>query len=567
VEDGRGFPAGNRPGAGAALTGRLRWLMGLRLAVATVMLGVTILLQVRQGEAFSSTPLRSLYFFVGLTYLLTIVYAVLQSQVRDQSRFAAAQLALDLALLSGVVMVTGGAASPFVIVYFLIIIGAAILFYRAGSLVAAGGSALLYGVAVGAPLLPRVAAVIDPTGTFGAMSRTAIGYRHLLAVFGFFLVAFLASHLTESLRRVGAQLDVASASLAALERRSEHILRNIASGLVTTDLGGTITYCNRAAERIAHLSAADVIGRPFAGVFRLPPGSDPWRRPGQLENTALRAEGGIAGSGEGPLLGMTFSALRDGEGQSTGVICAFQDLTAIRRMEEQVRRSDRLAAIGELAAGMAHEIRNPLASLSGSIAMLREELTVEGTGRELLDIVTGEVARLDALVSDFLGYASPRDIAPQETDLLAVLQETMTLLQARAGECRIAVTRRGAAPARAEVDPQLARQVFWNLALNAVEAMPRGGELAVTVSGVGPEVTIEFADTGAGIPRAALAKIFTPFFSTKERGTGLGLALVYKIVEAHRGRIDVESEPGRGTTVRVAFPVRQQAPAPVGAPA
>jgi signal transduction histidine kinase len=211
---------------------------------------------------------------------------------------------------------------------------------------------------------------------------------------------------------------------------------------------------------------------------------------------------------------------------------------------------------------MAHEIRNPLASLSGSIAMLREELTVEGTGRELLDIVTGEVVRLDALVTDFLGYASPRDIAPRETDLLEVLQETVTLLQSRARGCRIALARRGPGPPRAEVDPQLARQVFWNLALNAVEAMPGGGRLDIAVGAGDREATVEFTDTGVGIPRTALAKIFTPFFSTKEQGTGLGLALVHKIVEAHRGRIDVESEPGRGTTVRVVFPVRQPAPAP-----
>jgi PAS domain S-box-containing protein len=423
-------------------------------------------------------------------------------------------------------------------------------------------STVFYGIAVIAPLLPRVAAVIDPAGSFVAMSRTAVGYRHLLAVFGFFLVAFLASHLTESLRRVGAQLDATSASLADLERRSEHILRNIASGLVTTDLAGAITYCNSAAERIAHVAATDVIGRGFSEVFRLPASVDPWSRPARLAEAALRAEGGIAGGGEGPLLGMTFSALRDGEGNTTGVICAFQDLTAIRRMEEQVRRSDRLAAVGELAAGMAHEIRNPLASLSGSIAMLREALTIEGTERELMDIVTGEVGRLEALVSDFLGYASPRDIAPRETDLLGILQETATLLQARAGDCRITVTAR-AAPPRADVDPQLVRQVFLNLGLNAVEAMPQGGALQIVVSGDGPEIAVEFSDTGVGIPREALGKIFTPFFSTKERGTGLGLALVYKIVEAHRGRIDVESEPGRGTTFRVAFPVRQAAQAQV----
>src|SRR5512137_1063904 len=195
------------------LTGRLRWWMVLRLTVATVTLLVSILLQLREGAGFFSTPMRGLYLFAGLAYLLAIVYAVLERQVRDQIRFAIIQIAGDLVLLSGVVLITGGAASPFLILYFLIIIGAGILFYRAGSLIAAAASAVLYGAAVAAPLIPRVAAFIDPDGTGLRMTGAAVGYRHLLAVFSFFLVAFLASHLTDSLRRMGEELNAASASL------------------------------------------------------------------------------------------------------------------------------------------------------------------------------------------------------------------------------------------------------------------------------------------------------------------------------------------------------------------
>lgn len=566
MKDHRGTPAG-RPGADPDLAGRIRWLMILRLTVAAVMLLVSILLQLREGEGFFSTPMRGLYLFAGLAFLLTIVYASVAAQVRDQTRFAVVQLAGDLVLLSGVVLITGGAASPFIILYFLIIIGAGILFYRAGSLIAAGASAVLYGVAVAAPLIPRVAAFIDPGGATLAMSRAAVGYRHLLAVFSFFLVAFLASHLAESLRSMGEKLSITSASLAELERRSELILQSIASGLVTIDLDGRITYCNRAAERIAHVPAAAVLGLPFGAVFLTPDVPEPWRESMALEGAPLRVEGRIAGrvGGEDLLLGMTFSPLRDEHGTLSGVICAFQDLTHIRRMEEQVRRSDRLAAIGELAAGMAHEIRNPLASLSGSISMLSEEFRFEGTSRELMDIVTGEISRLDALITDFLGFASPREPVVLPVDLGALAHATATLLrQAHPDAWRIEVSERGDRPALAELDPQLVRQVFWNLSLNAIEAMPGGGRLEIGVTAADDAVTVAFADTGVGIPPAAMAKIFTPFFSTKERGTGLGLAIVFKIVEAHRGRLDVETAPGRGTTVRVSFPVRRLA-APVAA--
>jgi two-component system, NtrC family, sensor histidine kinase PilS len=560
VKDHREAPEG-RPGFGPGFAGRIRWLMILRLTVATVMLAVSVLLQLREGAGFFSTPMRGLYLFAGLAFLLTIVYAVLWSQVRDQARFAVVQLGGDLVLLSGVVLITGGAASPFIILYFLIIIGAGILFYRAGSLIAAGASAVLYGLAVAAPFIPRVAAFIDPDGASLAMSRAAVGSRHLLAVFSFFLVAFLASHLTESLRRMGEELSAASASLAELERRSEHILQSIASGLVTIDLEGRITYCNRAAERIAQVRAAAVAGRPFGEIFRLEAGPEPWKDLGPLEQAPLRAEGRIAGrAGGDPLLGMTFSALRDDQKRVAGVICAFQDLTQIRHMEQQVRRSDRLAAIGELAAGMAHEIRNPLASLSGSITMLSEELRLEGTGRELMDVVMSEISRLDSLITDFLGFASPREPLARRTDLGALARETAALLrQSNQASWRIEVSEQGELPAMAEVDPQLVRQVFWNLSRNAIEAMPAGGLLEIGVTAAAGTVTVAFADRGCGIPPAAMPKIFTPFFSTKERGTGLGLAIVFKIVEAHGGRLDVESAPGRGTTVRVSLPVRQPA--------
>ena len=532
--------------------------MVLRLTVATVILMVSILLQVREGAGFFSTPMRGLYLFAGLAYLLGIVYAVLERQVRDQVRFAIVQIAGDLMLLSGIVLITGGAASPFIILYFLIIIGASILFYRAGSMITAAASAVLFGIAVAAPLVPRVAAFIDPGGTTLAMGRAAVGYRHLLAVFSFFLVAFLASYLAESLRRVGEELSQASASLADLERRSEHILQSIASGLMTTDLDGRITYCNRAAERIAQVQASAVVGVPFNEVFRLPGGLDPWRDPETLAGAPLRLEGLIDGRVDEHLLGMTFSPLHDDRDGVAGVICAFQDLTRIRQMEQQVRRSDRLAAIGEMAAGMAHEIRNPLASLSGSITMLKEELQLEGMGRELMEIVTGEISRLDALITDFLGFASPREPLVCRTDLGALARETATLLrQSHQSPWRVEVIEKVDFPAVAEVDPDLVRQVFWNLSRNAIEAMPAGGLLEIVITATPDTVTVAFVDCGAGIPATAMPKIFTPFFSTKERGTGLGLAIVFKIVEAHRGRLDVESAPGSGTTVQVVFPARQ----------
>jgi two-component system sensor histidine kinase PilS (NtrC family) len=209
---------------------------------------------------------------------------------------------------------------------------------------------------------------------------------------------------------------------------------------------------------------------------------------------------------------------------------------------------------------MAHEIRNPLASLSGSIQLLSEELRLDGTRRELMEIVTAEVRRLNALITDFLSYASPRPAQPRETDLVALLGETVTLLRrSRDGAGRVEVATRGHGPFTAVVDPQLMRQVFWNLSLNALEALGEDGVLKATVEGGPGEVVVAFADSGPGIPPEALPKIFTPFFSTKEGGTGLGLAIVFKVVEAHGGRVEVESQVARGTTFRVVLPVHPPA--------
>jgi two-component system sensor histidine kinase PilS (NtrC family) len=194
--------------------------------------------------------------------------------------------------------------------------------------------------------------------------------------------------------------------------------------------------------------------------------------------------------------------------------------------------------------------------------MLREELQLEGMGRELMEIVTGEISRLDALITDFLGFASPREPLVCRTDLGALARETATLLrQSHQASWQVEVREKADLPVVAEVDPDLVRQVFWNLSRNAIEAMPgEGGLLEIIVAAVDDTVSVAFADNGGGIPPAAIPKIFTPFFSTKERGTGLGLAIVFKIIEAHCGRVDVASSPGRGTTVRVVFPVSQPEP-------
>jgi two-component system sensor histidine kinase PilS (NtrC family) len=549
------------------LAGRIKWLMILRVVVVTFMLGFTALLQLEEGTDFFSTPLRSLYFFIGIFYLLTIVYSVAFHRGVDGPFFALIQILVDLILISGIMLVTGGVASLFSIAYFLAIIGASILLYKWGSLLTAAVSTVLYSLAVWAPFFPSVSRVVDFQETYLSLSRAYVGYRIILTSFGFFLVALLSSYLAESLRRTGIELSAASNHLAELERRSENILQNISSGLITTDLSGRINYTNRVAERIASIEAGDVLGKPFQDVFHFKGAREPFADLQALRDLPCRVEGWLDRSDEDHCLGMTFSLLRDEEDRVEGVICSFQDLTQIKKMEEQIRRSDRLAVVGELAAGMAHEIRNPLASMSGSIQLLSEGLVLDETGRELMEIVNCEVSRLNSIITDFLRFASPRPLELKVVNLLATLRETATLLRRSSSpSCEIKVEAADGAECLVEADPKLMKQVFWNFSRNAIEAMPKGGRLTLAAARVPMQIEegevvdhlqITFTDTGVGIPPDEVAKVFTPFHSTKEQGTGLGLAIVSKIVEAHRGRIDVQSRVGKGTTFTVILPVRQ----------
>jgi two-component system sensor histidine kinase PilS (NtrC family) len=258
---------------------------------------------------------------------------------------------------------------------------------------------------------------------------------------------------------------------------------------------------------------------------------------------------------------MSLAFLRRGR----GAICSFQDLTDIKRMEEQVRQADRLAAIGRLAAGLAHEIRNPIGSIRGSVEVLRGSLDPQGDDRRLMDIVLRESDRLDAIIRDFLQFSRPPHLVRVPTDLPAMLDEILLMLSNQGGvqgadAPRVQIRCDVAEPmAKAHVDPAQMRQALWNLCLNAVEAMPQGGELRMGVRTVTSEsgralmeITVE--DTGVGITAAELTQVFEPFFTTKPQGTGLGLAIAARIVEQHGGRIAVETVPWQGTTFTIVLP-------------
>jgi two-component system, NtrC family, sensor histidine kinase PilS len=381
----------------------------------------------------------------------------------------------------------------------------------------------------------------------------------LVNILSFYTVAFLSGYLSERLRRTRQELREKSIDFEDLRVLNDNILRSVGSGIATMDMTGQVTSWNNAAEQITGYALEEirerwrtVFGESIKGLFG---------QTDALKAGPVRFEGQVTKrSGVQATLGFTATLLKDERHEVRGIILTFQDITRLIEMEERMRRQERLASVGSLAAGIAHEIRNPLASLSGSIQMLREEPHLQADSRHLMDIVLRETDRLNTIITEFLDYARPKPFRRETVELASLLQETLVLIRNSRDYHAGITVRCDVAPGVAVTgDAQRLRQVFWNLLINAAQAIDGRGEITVSARPVAKETADEaiiiIADRGKGISEDHLGKIFDPFFTTKTNGTGLGLAIVYRIVEDHGGAISVTSRPGRGTAFTVRLPM------------
>ncbi len=398
-------------------------------------------------------------------------------------------------------------------------------------------------------------------------------YILFLNIMAFYLVGFASGGVSEKLRKTGEALRNKDRGLNELRGYHEHIVQSMSSGLLTTDLEGNLTSFNRAAEEISGFTLEEIKGKRCWEVLDLEKLKEVYAVPRKIR-LPYRFDGECHRKDHTKLLlGVTVSDLR-GEGGTTGFIGIFQDLTQIREMEEEIKRKEQLATIGEMAAGMAHEIKNPLASLSGSMQVLSQEPMLKEDQKTLMKIAVQETERLDSIITGFLRYAKPSPPNRKACNLQSLLQETISFFK-QAGEYRgniKVIFKEEKDSCIASVDPDQMKQVFWNLLINAVQAMPEGGVLRVETrdvdeingqrydgggNGDGSFFQIRFQDSGEGISTANIEKIFFPFFTTKDRGSGLGLAIVHRIIEEHGGRIEVKSRKGEGTTFTILLPLHQ----------
>jgi two-component system sensor histidine kinase PilS (NtrC family) len=495
---------------------------------------------------------QGLFIVFIISVGLTIAYFFVLRLSRAYTAQLTIQFLLDSLLITWLIWRTGDLTSPYITLY-IVLIGVASFFLKPlPTLFLAVWCAFCFVVLSSL----TAAEVIESSGTVQAIGKAIqiVSFQ----VVALLVVGLLASRLSER-RSSGEELAETARTLASLRALHERIVESIRSGLVTTDLDGVIYTFNAAATEITGYRLDQVQGRPISDLF------------GDIQE---QIDLSLAAAGEGEQLprfetdlitpegfavriGFSVSLLFSKENEASGLIITFQDLTDIRSMEESIRRKDRLAAVGRIAAGLAHEIRNPLGAMKGAIQMLGSKTISESSRDNLMEIVLKESDRLNKIITNFLNYARPAAADFADVDLSELIRETVSLIKhgpdvleshdisAELPDSQMVIS----------ADAAQLKQIFWNLSRNALQAMPGGGKLTIGLeSQPNQRVRIKIADTGKGMSQDQVEKLFEPFSESTTGGTGLGLSIVYQIVKDHNGAINVRSKEGSGTTITIDLP-------------
>lgn len=552
-------------GARQSLPSRLQGLLLVRLLLAVLFLTLTVVIQVRKSGSFLAVQLEPLYLFCAILFAYTIVGALSLKRVKYLERFAYQQLFFDVAAVTTLIYLSGGVDSIFSFLYLPVIIAAALVLYRRGSLWVAAVASVAYGVLLDLQYFNWLQPLYLTPVLFPSTAIETYFYALLMNLVAFFLTAYVSGYLAEELEHSRSQVVRQRRDLSRIEALHQHIVSSMTSGLLTLDRSGLIIYANPEAERILALESGALTGRSIGDLF---PDMGPVIRSATVAGSERSERHELlyrAVDAEPTWLGYTLSALHMDPRAETpaGWIVIFQDLTQIKSMEEHLRRQEKMAFAGKVAAEIVHEIKNPLASMSGAVQLLRSDLVHDPVQIRLTGIVSREIERVNQLVTSFLWLAKgSQQVHPESTALNDTIQEVLDLMTTRDSfqsahrlHCSFELE------PLVWLDPDHFRQIIWNLMLNGLEAMPHGGDLTIRVlriagDGQRPdEVRLDVQDQGPGIPVELEDRIFEPFFSTKEKGTGLGLSIVYQLVDQAGGRLAVDSTVGLGTTFSIFFPL------------
>ncbi|HKW76590.1 MAG TPA: ATP-binding protein [Terriglobales bacterium] len=511
----------------------LAWLVKARVAIISFLLAVELLIV---NLTVTNVPLRLFETAIISWFAVSFFFLVLHALWQEHKVQALTQIFTDLVFVTAVVYVTGGVDTFFNFLYPLVIIAASVLLPRYWAYLTAAVSFILFGALLELTFFEKLP-------SFQTSPRADAKYLLLVLLVNlavFMAVAHLSSMLVAKLRQAGRELRDKSGELMSLQALHENVIHSVRSGLITTDLEGRITLVNAPGQKLLERTASSIYGRHISDLFidRLP----------ILESSSAHGEMRcLTPAGSEKTFGVTVTALTVPEHGGIGYVYTFEDRTELRRLEREIGMRERLAAVGRLAAGIAHEIRNPLASIAGSIKVLSQIAPFNEEQQTLLEIITRESTRLNNIISDFLVYSREKSYKFSRLDLIPLLEDALVLLENRSSSAELKIARRYAAEqAFAAVDADRMKQVFWNLLENAVRAMDGKGTITISVDPEGAHWRLSIRDTGPGISPGLADKIFEPFQSKFEGGTGLGLAIVYQIVQAHGARIYARSEERRG---------------------
>ncbi len=567
---------------------RIRTLIAVRVVVAlTLLLGSGIPLYI--GSEFTKSVSLILFKFVFVIFAVSLVYSLLLNRIRRVLFFGCIQIIVDVILESVIVFYTGQTGSPFTILYIFTIIYAGIILRKHSCFIFAALCSSMYVWMVAGKMLnvlPLKETVFTHLNV--TMPVSELVYFTIVNLIGFFTVAYFTDYISGKLEHTDKLLNQQISLVGDLQSLRSNILQSMANGLITLNGNGEIDLVNNAGERILGLREEQLQRKLIEEIF---PDSTAEKIKNIIKNLSqsgeLNEEFEYIKEGKNIPLGLAASPLKDARGRQVGALILLNDLTNKKELEKHKQAADRWAAVAELAANMAHEIRNPLAAISGSIEVLQESMKLDDTDTRLMDIILRESSRLNTLISDFLNYAKPPVLEKNQCDLIKLLKETSTLAESDTGrknQLKIISDYR-ISSLYIPLDAKQIKQVFWNLIRNAMEAMPEGGILKISVTKekyinssdqpansrdkffvIGADAIenmeyacISFKDNGIGISEENLSSIFNPFTSFKENGSGLGLAISYRIIKDHGGRIAVKSIPNVGTVIDLFLPLEQTA--------
>jgi two-component system, NtrC family, sensor histidine kinase PilS len=515
--------------ADSAIMDRRKWLLRL-IYVRVVVFTLFVAGEITKGQGQTLQDLQILLFVVyGLSFCWFLVLRATKSYAWQ----AYVQIAVDLLLITWTINRTGGVDSYFSSLYFLEIVMSSILLERRGAFLAATASSVMHFANMDLAYFGVI-----PSTTNAWPELMSLQYIISLSIFGFCSVAFLSNFLAERWRRTDVELERFTGQVAFLQAFSDRLIDSLGSGVVTTDVEGRIYLFNRAAEVVTGYSSTQALRMNVSDVF---PEMMRNIHSSRFEVSTIREDGQTLN------LIFTVSPVMIDDKNTAGYVWCFDNVTELRALERQVRQKEQMAAIGAMSAGIAHEIRNPLASIAGSFNLLQSDLDLSSDQRQLAEIITRETERLNRTITEFLAYARPPSPKPQPTDLSELISETVQLMRNSPELKSSHHIETSLPPVEINVDPSMMRQVFYNLASNAFKAMPDGGTLKIRLEARNGNARIRFEDTGDGIADDEMKRLFVPFNSSFRNGTGLGLPIVYQIIVAHNGSISVKSRKGVGT--------------------